>query len=179
MWSSKQDTKEVQTEKSHSLDHAFVECDEYMFRTGPRTLPQGINYKAGSDWYCLSRDFIQYLTSHYNDPLLNGLMSVANYTVSATETFFLTALKNSKFCTTHFNSNLRLTNWDMSFKKGCHCYRPSADWCGCSPLVFTAKDLDRIKKAKNKFFGRKFDATMSTSVLNVIDRNIFGINRSS
>ncbi|VDK29793.1 unnamed protein product [Anisakis simplex] len=43
------------------------------------------------------------------------------------------------------------------------------DWCGCSPLVFTAMDTFKyaVETAKKKtvFFGRKFDSFISQSAI--------------
>ena len=57
-------------------------------------------------------------------------------------------------------------------------YRPSADWCGCSPItLLLPKDLkfiESIKKFK-EFFGRKFDSTIHIGIINHIDKYIYGI----
>ena len=158
-------------------NHTFVECDDYMYRIGPRILPTGIRYLAGSDFFCLSRNFVEYITNTSgNDTLLEGLYSVYNYSIAAPEKFFLAALQNSQFCTTHYSSNIRMVNWDD--KKGCHCHRPTADWCGCSPLTLTQKRLDFIDYARNydEFFGRKFDSTVDMSVLNTLDKYLCGVD---
>ena len=159
-------------------DHTFVECDEYMYRIGPRTLPQGIQYYSGSDFFCLSRNFAEYVTdtSGNNDTLLQGLYSVYNYSIAAPERFFLAALQNSQFCSMHYSSNIRMVNWDS--KKGCHCHRPTADWCGCSPLTLTKERMNFIDYARkyNEFFGRKFDSTVDMSVLNTLDKYLYGVD---
>ena len=48
--------------KKQGLDRTFYECDHHMYRLGPRTLPMGIKYDGGSDWFCLSKAFIQYIS---------------------------------------------------------------------------------------------------------------------
>ena len=101
----------------------FVECDNYMYQVSPRILPPGIKYQQGSDFFTLSRDFVEYLVFEQNDILLSGLISIYNHTVAAAERFFQTFLKNSHFCSTHIYKNLRMVNWDPSKQMGCHCHR--------------------------------------------------------
>ena len=135
-----------------------------------------IQYYAGSQFFCISRNFAEYIAyPATNDTLLQGLYSVYNHTIVPEERFFATALQNSKFCSTHYISNVHMINWE----KGCHCHRPSADFCGCSPLTLTQKRMDFINTARNHdatFFGRKFDATVDMSVLNTLDKYLYGVD---
>ena len=97
--------------KKQGLDRTFYECDNHMFRLGPRNLPEGLVIDGGSDWVCLSRDFIYYILKEEKDSLLNGLNAIFNYTLLPAESFFHTTLRNSRFCPTYLNNNLRITNW--------------------------------------------------------------------
>ena len=167
----------VLTNGNNFYNHTYVECNDYMYQIGPRILPKGIQYYAGSDFYCISRNFAQYIAyPAANDTLLHGLYSVYNHTIVPAERFFTTALQNSQFCSTHYSTNIRMINWDG--KKGCHCERPSADWCGCSPLTVTQKSKDYIESIRkhDMFFGRKFDATVDMSVLNALDKHLYGVD---
>jgi len=154
---------------------------------GHRNLPTGITYNIGSDWLTLSQDFIHYLLYNQNVPLLQGLFSIFNYTIVSAERFYLAALKNSQFCTRHFDGNLRLLSMDPDKKKGCHLNRPSVDFngcnkdnvTGCSPYAFTMERWHLIEKAilqNDKFLARKFDSTIDISVLNKIDKSIYGLD---
>ena len=149
-----------------------------MYQVSPRTLPstEAIRYSTGSDFFFLSRDFVEYLTYEINDPLLNGLLTIYNHTVAAPERFFQTFLKNSHFCDAHFNKNLRMVNWDHTKKKGCHCNRPSADWCGCSPITLSMENVKFIEDIKkfNEFMGRKFDSTLNMEIINYVDKYLYG-----
>ena len=162
--------------KKQGLDRTFYECDHHMYRLGPRTLPMGIKYDGGSDWFCLSKAFIEYILQE-KDALLNGLFSLYNYTLLPAESFFHIALKNSQFCSTYNNNNLRSTNWRRAI--GCQCqHKNVVDWCGCSPNVFKIEDWEKILKTqkRDQFFARKFDATIDMSVMNAIDQLIYGSN---
>ena len=89
------------------LDRTFYECDNHMYRLGPRTLPEGLKLDGGSDWVCLSKDFIDYiLDEEHRDTMMEGLLTVFNYTLLPAESFFHTALRNSHFCYfTNFTAN--------------------------------------------------------------------------
>ena len=161
--------------KKQGLDRTFYECDHHMYRLGSRTLPSGIIYDGGSDWFCLSKSFIQYILQE-KDALLNGLFALYNYTLLPAESFFHIVLKNSRFCSTYNNNNLRSTNWRRAI--GCQCqHKNVVDWCGCSPNVFKLQDWEKILKTqkRDQFFARKFDATIDMSVMNAIDGLIFGL----
>ena len=108
-----------------------------MYRLGPRLLPNGLKLDGGSDWVCLSKDFVDYiLDEEHRDIMLQGLFAIFNYTLLPAESFFHTALKNSQFCSSRMNDNLRFTNP----KRVCQ-HRPEVDLQkGCSPIVFQMSD---------------------------------------
>ena len=62
----------------------FHECDNRMWRLGPRNLPDGIRVDGGSDWICLNRKFISYVINE-NDTLLNGLKDFWKYSLLPAE----------------------------------------------------------------------------------------------
>jgi hypothetical protein len=43
-----------------------------MWRVGTRSLPIGIQFAGGSDWFCLNHNFIDYIVNS-NDELLANL----------------------------------------------------------------------------------------------------------
>ena len=104
--------------RKQGLDRTFYECENHMYRLGPRNLPQGIQIDGGSDWICLYKDFVQYVVNG-EDELINGLKNVFKYSLLPAESFFHVLLKNSEFCSTVINNNLHLTNWKR--KQGCKC----------------------------------------------------------
>ena len=161
----------------NGMNKAFVECDHYLFGIGPRQLPKGITYNFGSDWFTLSKDFIEYLVYEKGDPLLQGLFSVYNHTAQASERFFLAALKNSKFCTKHIDHTLTASSWDFKHKQGCPKTRSTSDQTGCSPISLKMNrwnEIFTLMKKEDAFFVRKFDSTIDMTVLNTIDHHIHG-----
>ena len=102
-----------------------------MWKLGPRRLPHGITFYTGSDWICLNKEFVSYVVNE-NDELLNGLRKIYAHTILPAESFFHTALRNSKFCSLYVNNDLHLTNWKRHL--GCKCqHKTAVDMCGCSP----------------------------------------------
>ncbi|XP_046624533.1 xylosyltransferase oxt [Neodiprion virginianus] len=156
------------------LDKSFVECEARMWRIGDRKLPTGIQIDGGSDWVALSRDFVEYVANPVPDPLISGLLEVFRYTLLPAESFFHTALRNSRFCDTYIDNNLHVTNWKR--KLGCKCqYRAIVDWCGCSPNDFKSEDFGRIKSTadRNLFFARKFEPTIDQRIIDRTEEWIY------
>jgi protein xylosyltransferase len=161
--------------QKQGLDKTFVECDTHMWRVGDRTLPDGIQIDGGSDWVCLSRKFVEYVTSEMHDELIEGLMKIFQLTLLPAESFFHTAIRNSLFCDTYVDNNLHITNWKR--KLGCKCqYRHICDWCGCSPNVFKPDDWLRLQATDQKqlFFGRKFEPVVNQLVILQLEEWLFG-----
>lgn len=105
--------------QKQGLDKTFIECDTHMWRIGERTLPSGISIDGGSDWVCLSRQFVDFVTQERSDPLIIGLLKIFSHTLLPAESFFHTAIRNSVFCNTYIDNNLHITNWKR--KMGCKC----------------------------------------------------------
>lgn len=161
--------------QKQGLDKTFVECDTHMWRTGDRILPQGIQIDGGSDWVGLSRKFVSYVTSDQKDELIEGLLKVFNHTLLPAETFFHTALRNSRFCDTYVDNNLHVTNWKR--RLGCKCqYKHVVDWCGCSPNDFKPEDWPRLLATENKqlFFARKFEPIINQAVILKLEEWMLG-----
>lgn len=161
--------------QKQGLDKTFVECDTHMWRIGDRTLPSGIQIDGGSDWVCLSRNFVEYVTAPVKDALIEGLLKIFQHTLLPAESFFHTAIRNSDFCATYIDNNLHITNWKR--KLGCKCqYKHVVDWCGCSPNDFKPDDWPRLQatELKQLFFGRKFEPVINQIVLLQLEEWLYG-----
>lgn len=62
----------------------FYECDYHLWRVGNRTVPTGIRIDGGSDWICLSRKFVKYVTRS-QDELVQGLRQYFSYALLPAE----------------------------------------------------------------------------------------------
>uniref|UniRef100_A0A8C7YKN4 Xylosyltransferase 1 n=1 Tax=Oryzias sinensis TaxID=183150 RepID=A0A8C7YKN4_9TELE len=159
--------------RKQGLDRLFLECDAHMWRLGDRKIPEGIAVDGGSDWFLLSRSFVDYVVNS-GDKLVSSMKRFYAYTLLPAESFFHTVLENSAHCETMVDNNLRLTNWNR--KLGCKCqYKHIVDWCGCSPNDFKPSDLPRLQQtSRPTFFARKFEASVSQEVINQLDAFLFG-----
>lgn len=161
--------------QKQGLDKTFVECDAHMWRQGDRKLPWGVQIDGGSDWVALSRPFVNYVAANEPDELISGLIYVFQYTLLPAESFFHTALRNSKYCNTYVDNNLHVTNWKR--KLGCKCqYKHVVDWCGCSPNDFRPDDWLRIQATESKqlYFARKFEPVINQAVVLQVEEWLFG-----
>lgn len=154
--------------QKQGLDKSFVECDTHMWRIGDRELPHGVQIDGGSDWVGLSRKFVEYVTAFNGEPdeLLTGLLRIFHHTLLPAESFFHTALRNSRFCDTYVDNNLHVTNWKR--RLGCKCqYKHVVDWCGCSPNDFKTDDWTRLVATypKQLFFARKFEPIVNQDII--------------
>ncbi|XP_052513541.1 xylosyltransferase 2 [Budorcas taxicolor] len=159
--------------KKQGLDRLFHECDSHMWRLGERQIPAGIVVDGGSDWFVLTRSFVEYVV-YTDDPLVAQLRQFYTYTLLPAESFFHTVLENSPACESLVDNNLRVTNWNR--KLGCKCqYKHIVDWCGCSPNDFKPQDFLRLQQvSRPTFFARKFESTVNQEVLEILDFHLYG-----
>lgn len=159
--------------KKQGLDRLFHECDSHMWRLGERQIPAGIVVDGGSDWFVLTRSFVEYVV-YTDDPLVAQLRQFYTYTLLPAESFFHTVLENSLACESLVDNNLRVTNWNR--KLGCKCqYKHIVDWCGCSPNDFKPQDFLRLQQvSRPTFFARKFESTVNQEVLEILDFHLYG-----
>ena len=85
----------IKDQEFQGLNNLFYNCEDHMFLIGRRNLPFGLHWVLGSDWVVLHRDFVHYLATS-DDGLVRGLRHFYFYSVIATESFFPTALINSR-----------------------------------------------------------------------------------
>ena len=85
----------IADQEGQGLNNLFYNCEDHMFMIGRRNLPFGLQWVLGSDWFVLHRDFVHYLATS-DDGLVRGLISFYFYTVIGPDSFFPTALFNSR-----------------------------------------------------------------------------------
>uniref|UniRef100_A0A182T1A0 protein xylosyltransferase n=1 Tax=Anopheles maculatus TaxID=74869 RepID=A0A182T1A0_9DIPT len=153
-------------------DKNFVECENRMWRIGDRQLPAGIITNGGSDWFCLTREFVQYTLDERND-LVADIMTIMEHTIFGTENFFPQVLQNSHFCQTHFNCGLRLVSWSRG--QGCATDR-SIEWTGCSPLTLRRDSWSHLQIAIDEkiYAVRKFNPIFDQTIILTLEEYAFG-----
>ncbi len=103
---------------------------------------------SGSQWFTLSGKAIKYCLEHIQkDP---AFFNRFKYTRCADEIFFHTLMLNSPLKEQVMNENLRYIDWHSGPE---------------FPKVLRLEDLDKLKEASNKFFGRKFDEQIDAEVI--------------
>lgn len=70
--------------KKQGLDRLFHECDNHMWRLGERNIPEGLEVSGGSDWFSLTRRFVEYVINS-QDELVSGLKQFYTYALLPAE----------------------------------------------------------------------------------------------
>lgn len=70
--------------KKQGLDRLFHECDNHMWRLGERSIPEGLEVSGGSDWFALTRRFVEYVITS-QDELVSGLKQFYSYALLPAE----------------------------------------------------------------------------------------------
>lgn len=122
--------------------------------TGTRRINQPIVFAGNSGWFCLSYEAILYILYTYQNNI--KLTRYFKFVWGADEIYFSTVLYNSPF-KNKLIGNLLFTEWPLFDKS--------------HPKVFTIKDETQLLNS-DKFFARKFDYTIDTSII----KNILAIS---
>lgn len=120
-------------------------------------LPYGFSPYCGPAYWCLHFDCIEYIYNFLKKHKL--YYHFFRFVQYPDEFFFHTLLANSPLADRL--QNQRLVYLDFSSKNA-------------HPAILTMYDLDAVLSS-NKFFARKFDSTIDCSVLDLIDKKVFGI----
>ncbi len=124
-----------------------------------RQFSQGFEPYGGSQWWGLSRDCIEYINSFIKkNPVF---VNYFKYVCVPDEIFFQTIVSNSPFKNKIFNSNLTYVGWENS---------------NPVPRAILGKDDLATLLNSPKLFARKFDITREPEILDLIDREILGLN---
>lgn len=70
--------------RKQGLDRLFFECDTHMWRLGDRKIPEGIAMDGGSDWFLVSRPFVDYVVNS-QDELVSSMKRFYAYTLLPAE----------------------------------------------------------------------------------------------
>lgn len=106
----------------------------------------------GSQWWCLSREGIEYILNY-----INKNKSVINYfkhTDIPDEMFFQSILLSSR--------NLIIKNDNLRYIR-LYSYHPDILMCS---------DYSKIRSLSKKFFARKFDVNKDEEILNMLDNDV-------
>lgn len=75
--------------KNQAFETSFLQCENRMWRLGQKTVPLGIQFSGGSDWFCLNAKFINYLIKS-KENFVDNLKLFFKYSLLPSEVKFLT-----------------------------------------------------------------------------------------
>jgi hypothetical protein len=120
-----------------------------------RKLPLDLKPYGGSGYFCLPREVVKYVVDFVEkNPSVRSFFRRA---FIPDEMFFQTILMNSHYSSRISNDNKRYIKWKRSV--------------GGHPEILTKSDFDNIKTS-GKLFARKFDPSIDSEILNLIDQDI-------
>lgn len=115
-----------------------------------RKLPLFADFYGGGQWWCLSRECIEYILEFtFNN---KKVVSFFKFVHIPDELFFQTIILNSQFKNQVVNNNLRYIDWSTI----------------PAPKILGQEDLVAMTSS-NKLFGRKFDSDKDNKILDLID----------
>ncbi len=120
-----------------------------------KELPYGLKPYGGSDWFCLPKEVVRYILDYVEQK--PKLKEFFKRVAIPDEIFFQTILMNSPYRSRVVNDNKRYIDWSRGR--------------GSSPTTLTKDDFQKMKKS-NKLFARKFDPSIDSEILNLIDQDI-------
>jgi hypothetical protein len=122
-----------------------------------RRFPAGFQPFCGSGYWCLTGECVDYL--YHFVQRQREFVRFFKYVHIPDEIFFHTVLLNSPLKDRVVNDDLRYAHW------------PTAD--SASPAILQEDDFERIVTVKpTSLFARKFDMTVDTEILELIDRRL-------
>jgi Core-2/I-Branching enzyme len=116
---------------------------------------KGMEPYGGSQWWCLSRECIQYIYHFLADH--PRFLTYFKHTFIPDELFFQTIVSNSSFGEKITGENLTYADWD----------NPNPQY----PAVLGKNYFDQLATSP-KLFARKFDTNRDTEILDLIDQRI-------
>ena len=119
-----------------------------------RRVPGDLRLFGGGSWICLSRPAVEHVTRFAREH--PNVVRFFERVLHPDELFFQTILMNSSLADSVVDDHLRYIQW--------------GDDPG-SPDVLRAPDLERVL-ASGKLFARKFDDTVDSAVLDLLDERV-------
>jgi hypothetical protein len=121
----------------------------------PRRVPGGLTPYGGGPYWCLARPVVDYVQAFVREQ--PGFVSFFQHVWIPDELFFQTIVMNSQLRESVVNDNLRYIDWSRE----------------PAPAILRSEDLDAIA-GSGKLFARKFDTTVDSEILDLLDRRIDG-----
>ncbi len=111
---------------------------------------------AGSQWFSITKDCMEYILKQVREN--KKLVDFFQHTLISDESFFTTIIVNSSYIENIAQNNCRYIKWPET---GPHLH----------PVILTKSDFQSLKNS-DKLFARKFDMTVDSEILDLIDKEI-------
>jgi len=163
--------------EARGIRYWFVECTDVhrVFRLKApgttaewRPLPQGIEVYAGSQWFMLTRPFVEFVMGCLTDTrpgdekhctLVRDFYEYCRFSLLSDEMFFQTLIMNGPFCKRVGSGSMHWVAWRPPPPNAPACLHGDVvDWCGVSPSLVWPQDVSRMGAA-HQLYARKFDDT--------------------
>lgn len=125
-----------------------------------RNFPKGIEPYGGSQWWCLSKECIEYINNYISQK--HGVVNYFKYVFIPDEIFFQTLILNSPFKDKAINDDLRYIDWKNP--------NPNV------PAILCRSDFEKLINSP-KLFARKFDMTKDAEILDMLDQKMLNGDR--
>ncbi|MGE5658573.1 MAG: beta-1,6-N-acetylglucosaminyltransferase [Actinomycetota bacterium] len=124
-----------------------------------RNFPKGFEPYGGSQWWCLSRECLEYINTIVHQK--SWPIDYFKYVLIPDEIFFQTLILNSPFKEQVINDDLRYTDWENP--------NPNV------PATLVKTDFEKLAKSP-KLFARKFDMNRDAEIFDLLDRQLLTPN---
>lgn len=142
--------------KARMISFAIPNCPPFI--PIKRSLPKEVQPFAGSHYWCLPKESIDYVRKFIaQNP---RTVQFFKHTYIPDELFFQTIIMNSPFKHNVVNDHLRYIDWSRDREM---------------PANLNKNDFQKIYES-HCLFARKFDVTKDENILGIIDRQILNIN---
>ncbi|MCB5184290.1 beta-1,6-N-acetylglucosaminyltransferase [Methylobacillus gramineus] len=149
----------VRPDTLHRIEDYCVEEADQIFSPLPaqkRPFMEGVTPYIGNQWMILSRGFCEFLT---RSPEVSRFVKFYKNTLIADEGFFQTVIMNTSYSANIVNDDKRAIDWvPMGTIK-------------LRPREFTTNDASALLASKH-LFARKFDETIDTNILDIIEQHL-------
>jgi hypothetical protein len=116
--------------------------------------PQGYQPFVGSSYWCLTRECVTYVNAFVREnPDFIGFFK---HSFIPDEMFFQTIILNSPFKNKVVNDNVRCIDWSQG---------------GSNPRIWCKQDIEILKRS-NGLIARKFDHTVDSEIIDLIDAQL-------
>ncbi|MBN1312803.1 MAG: hypothetical protein JXB30_15420 [Anaerolineae bacterium] len=127
-----------------------------LFLDENREVPHGYQIYGGEAWWCLTPACVEYVNTFVKTPEGRDLIRFFRFSRNSAELFMPTVVMNSPFKGTTIDKNLHYIDWSTRQR---------------NPRILDRTDFDYLI-ASGQLFARKFDTSVDSEILDMLDEHI-------